>query len=508
MYVSYYAKRLGPRVRQRVIAALEDRFDADVELRTLDLEVFPQPSATGKGLTIRHRGWADAKPLISINKFTAKTDYDTLVDRRNRITVLKLEGLQISLPPRGRSSEISGEEEQHPVESAQPGTDRTEFKFLIEEMIADRTTFEIQTKVPGKDPLEFELEKLTLHSVGSGRAMTFKARLTNPKPPGWIDTTGTFGPWQRDDPRATAVSGNYRFQKADLAVFKGISGILSSTGQYRGVLQHIVVDGSADVPKFALKRGGMPVNLNTRFHSVVNGTDGDTILEPVDARFLHSEFICSGSVANEPGRHGKTVSLDAHTVNARMEDILTLIVGDSRPFVKGHVTFQSNIVIPSGHEDVINKLQLNGSFALNNAEFTSEKVVRRLQTLSQRARGIDEKEAENLPRQMVASDFKGRFRLAKGTVSFSSLSFSLPGAAILLKGTYDLRNQRMDMNGKFRMQSTLSDTQAGIKHWILKPLDPIFEKDGAGFEVPLMVKGTKDHPEITADVFHHGFTIH
>jgi hypothetical protein len=58
------------------------------------------------------------------------------------------------------------------------------------------------------------------------------------------------------------------------------------------------------------------------------------------------------------------------------------------------------------------------------------------------------------------------------------------------------------------MKATLSDTQSGIKHWLLKPLDPIFKKDGAGFEVPVEITGTKDQPEVGTQVFHKTIHVH
>jgi hypothetical protein len=64
------------------------------------------------------------------------------------------------------------------------------------------------------------------------------------------------------------------------------------------------------------------------------------------------------------------------------------------------------------------------------------------------------------------------------------------------------------MNGQFRMDATLSETQSGFKHWALKPFDRFFEKDGAGFEVPISVTGTREHPEIGTELFHKRFTIH
>lgn len=506
-YGKHKVRDFVPEARQRIIQALEDRFDADVDLKGLQISLYPHPQVTGEGLSIRHKGWPDSQPLIYIRRFLARTDYDTVIARKNHVDLVRLDGLVIHVPARGKSSPVQGSEQNHQIESGEPGHDTTQLKFVIETIVADGTLLQIAPKIEGKQPLEFDIQKLTLHSVGPGQALTFQAKLTNAKPPGLIHTTGNFGPWQKDDPRATAVSGNYNFQNANLGVFKGISGILSSQGGYRGVLQHIEVNGATDTPAFALKRGGEPVHLSTKFHSVVNGTDGDTILDPVDAKFLHSEFICTGGVVGEPGGHGKTVSFDAVTTHARMEDILRLIVG-GKPFLVGAVDFKSRILIPPGREEVLNKLKLNGQFAVSSAEFTSPEVEHRLLTLSDRARGISKTEQEQQPPQTVASNFEGHFTLDRGITSFSSLSFSVPGAAIKLSGNYNLRSEQIDMKGEFRMDATLSDTQSGVKHWILKPFDRFFEKNGAGFEIPITVGGTKSHPEIGADAFHKHFTIH
>lgn len=499
IYLAWYLKTLGPRAKFRVVSALGDRFDADVDLKSLDVSLFP-PRVTGDGLSIRHRNWSDSLPLISIKRFYAATGFWTLLDRSNRVDIVRLEGLAIRIPPRGLSL---GKPD------ASRSADTTRLRFEIRTIIADGTELQVDPKKQGKDPLLFDIEKLTLHSVGPGQAMAFTAKLTNAKPPGLIDTTGHFGPWQRDDPRSTPVSGNYNFQNANLGVFAGISGILSSKGMYRGVLQHIEVNGTTETPDFALKRGGEPVHLSTRFHSLVDGTNGDTLLQPVGAHFLGSEFICNGGVVREAGAQGKTVSLDAASKHARIEDILTLVVGGGTPFVTGDVNFKSKIVIPPGKKDVINKLQLDGAFALLSAQFASRKVQERLLTLSDRARGISSSEAASGQGPgMVASDLRGRFKLENGVARFSSLSFQVPGALISLAGTYGLQSGAIDMHGVFRMQATLSQTQSGVKQLLLMPLNKFFEKDGAGFQAPLDITGTKDHPVIGVTVFHKTFTIH
>jgi hypothetical protein len=140
--------------------------------------------------------------------------------------------------------------------------------------------------------------------------MHFDADLTNPKPVGHILSSGWFGPWRADSPRDTPVSGTYSFDHADLGTIKGIGGILSSTGKYDGILDKIVVDGATDTPDFRLATSGRAVPLHTDFHAIVDGTSGDTYLQPVKARILNSWLVAEGSVVRTKDPKGHRVELD------------------------------------------------------------------------------------------------------------------------------------------------------------------------------------------------------
>ena len=133
-------------------------------------------------------------------------------------------------------------------------------------------------------------------NVRSGAPIVFDAQLENPKPPGAIHTTGSFGPWVVADPGSTPVRGDYTFNHADLSVFTGIGGILNSTGRYQGPLRELTVDGQTDTPDFQLSRFGHTMPLHTTFHARVDGTNGDTWLEPVDATLGGSHFTAKGQV--------------------------------------------------------------------------------------------------------------------------------------------------------------------------------------------------------------------
>src|SRR5688572_14547964 len=60
------ATRMTPHVRDRAIAALNERFRSEVALDSLQISTFPRPEVSGGGLTLRHNGRTDATPLIRI----------------------------------------------------------------------------------------------------------------------------------------------------------------------------------------------------------------------------------------------------------------------------------------------------------------------------------------------------------------------------------------------------------------------------------------------------------
>lgn len=502
-----YVKTLGPRVRSRIVKALAERFDADVELVHLDLGLLPQPTVVGEGLTIRHKGWNDQQPLIRIQRFSAQTDLVSALGAKNEVRLVTLEGLEIHIPPRGRRIRLRGsadEPDETETANPEPGQDRTRLKFNIQRIVADGTRLVIDPAVKGKLPLEFAIYKLSLRNVGPDGPMKFVAELANAKPPGLIYSTGHFGPWQRDEPRSTPVDGDYRFTNADLGVFNGISGTLASTGRYGGVLQHIIVDGITDTPNFAVKRAGTPVDLKTKFHAIVDGTNGDTFLDPVDASFLSTELICRGGVYGKPDQHGKTITLDVTAPKGRVEDLLHLTISEKKPMLTGAVHFRTKMGIPPGKVDILDKLQLQGTFGITSAHFSNSVIQRRIQELSERARGISKKEAKAAPQETVASNFRGQFNLGDGLARFSKLSFGVPGATVTLDGTYNLQSTAIDLRGLFRMKATISQTQSGWKRLALIPFDRLFEKDGAGFQLSFKIEGNKEDPDFHPEFFHRG----
>ena len=339
------------------------------------------------------------------------------------------------------------------------------------------------------EPLKFDIRRLRIYGAGPSSAMSFRATLFNAKPPGEIESTGKFGPWSRDNPGNSPVSGNYTFRNADLSVFKGISGKLSSDGSYRGMLEHIEVQGHTDTPDFTVKVSGNPVHLKTQFHAIVDGTDGNTLLQPVNAQFGDSSVTAQGGVVGTKGVKGKTVSLDVAAANDQLQDMLLLGV-KGKPAVSGAINFHAKLVIPPGDTDIAQKLKLDGKFEIASAHFSKLNIQDKVNELSHHGSGKPE-ESESAT---VASDFSGGFALDKGTMTFRNLSFRVPGVAISLNGTYGLLDERLNFHGTARLEAKLSQTTTGIKSLLLKAVDRFFEKKNAEAELPIDIGGTTENP--------------
>jgi hypothetical protein len=492
-------KAVSPWARESFLAALEKRFASQVEIEALDVSVFPTFRAVGTKMVFRHKGRTDVPPLFEIERFVATSGLPSLLI--GRVSRLTLEGLRVTVA-RDRNDKDDPDGDGKRPDSAENKPDSDENKpgdhatgedsagpgFVVAEIIADGTHLEVLPKDPAKKPLTFDLYQLTLHNAGAKSAMTFDSVMTNPKPPGDIVTSGEFGPWNKESPRRTPVSGKYTFNNADLSVFKGISGILSSEGTYEGVLERIAVQGWTDTPDF--QASGNPVHLKTNYQAVVDGTSGDTYLEPVEATFLKSKVIARGKVEGLPDRKGKAVSLDVTVNEARVEDMLAIAVPlEGEPPLSGPIQFTTRFYLPPGDRDVVEKLELDGKFGVQESTFTS-KVQGKVDELSVRARGKPEQEA---PRE-AAADFEGEFKMAGGTIAFPRIAFEIPGANVNLAGDYALRAKELDFEGHLLMDAKISETVTGVKSFFLKMVDPFF-RDKGRTSIPIQISGTVKKPD-------------
>ena len=488
LFVFLRTRNIEERTRQWVVAELQQRFNSEVELETLHVNILPQMGVDGEGLSIRYHNRRDLPPMFHVQKFSFNLGFLGILRAPRHIKGIHVENMTITIPPRGEKKDPKT-----------PSSDKKPLPtVIVDEIVCNDTDLVIVPKKEGKEPLDFDIHDLVLKSVGANKPFDFHGNLTNAKPQGEIATRGTFGPWDADEPGDTPITGSYKFTDADLGPFPGIAGTLSSTGDYHGQLNEIEVEGKTDTPNFSLDPVGRPVPLHTEFSATVNGTDGDTYLHPVRATLGQSLIIAEGSVVRVPEKQGHIIKLDINAPNARIQDILSLAVNSDKPFMTGPAKIKAKLLLPPGKQKVLQKMVLDGQVGVESAQWSSPEIRDKLALLSRHAEG----QPENEEAGSSVSDLHSDFRLEKAVIQFRKLSFSVPGAQVNLEGNYDVGGGKLDFNGHLRLQAKLSQTVTGKKSFFLKAVDPLFSKEGAGTVLPITITGTRDAPTFGVSVFH------
>jgi hypothetical protein len=431
-------------------------------------------------------------PLIQIRRAEFSTSFSGILRKKIHIRRVELDGLQIHTPPRNPGAK--------PLLSATDANLAKKYPVVIDEIVANDAILEPLPKDPAQTPRPFVIYRVDLHDFQFDKPARFEALLTNPVPRGEIACQGTFGPWVADDPSETPVQARFTFDNADLGTLKGLSGTLSSRGNFHGPLDELQVAGETDTPNFALRTSSGPMALHTDYSAVVDGTNGDVILNQVIATFWNTTLVVRGEVVDLTPLRSRTIELDAVSQTGRIQDLLRLAVKTEKPAMTGNARVKVHIDIPEKNEDLLERMRLKGQFTVNDALFTSAKIQDHVNVLSHKGQGEPRLGAQG----QETSELRGAFRMINSVVSFSRLDFGVQGAALTTAGTYNMDNGQLDFRGKLALEASLSQTTTGIKSVLLKAVDPFFRGKNGGTVLPIKITGTKDAPKYGIDLFDHG----
>jgi len=489
------SREISPHAREWVVDWLSAKFQSDVELAQFNITVGRRVKVDGAGLVLYFHGRHDVPPLISIKHFSVEADILEVIRAPRHVSAVHLAGLEINIPPKGQLKPPLKPSPNAPTPGAEVDTSKAA-SIVIDSIDCDRTLLTIFPRDKSKSPQVYDISRLTMKNKSANGAMSYKAVLTNPVPPGDIVDSGMFGPWQTADPGATPLSGEFTYKNANLGIFNGISGILSSKGTFAGILENLDVNGTTDTPDFVVTSGDKKVHLTTTYHATVDGTNGDTLLQPVVATFRKSTIEARGAVAGIPGKPGKIIALDLTTTKARIEDLLGLAV-KGEPSMTGDVRLKTKFILPHGKASIADRLILDGSFDIDRAHFTQTAIQQKFDTLSNRSRGETDPDQED---QNVASKMSGTFKLKDGVITLANLNFDVPGAHIQLAGTYTIDGEAIDFTGELDTDARVSQMTTGVKSFFLKAVDPFFEKKGHGAVLPIKITGTAQNANYSLDL--------
>jgi hypothetical protein len=471
-----------------VTEALQEDFPATVTFQKFHSTFFPHPGCVGEGLAFRRLGsYPETPPVVTVQRFTVEAHYIDLLARPGYLARVVMKGFHVYVPPAGT-----------PI--APTKWQESKSKTRVDEIIADGATVEI-ARANDKSSLLFEVHTLKLGSVSQGQPFSYNIALHNPLPPGEIHAEGKFGPWNDSNPGQTPVSGRYDFQKADLSVFEGIAGMLSSHDDFQGVLGHIESHGSIDIPDFVVTRSKHSTHVTVDYHAFVDGTNGDVQLEHVNGSFLKTHVVASGQIAGHTGGHGKTAAVDLAVHNGRIQDSLRLFVREPKPPFNGITSFRAHVVIPPESRPFVQRVRLSGDFGVAGGQFTKVSTQTDIDALSDKSRGRKQDEqAEDEDPERVISNVTGHVELSDGTATFLNLSLNVPGASAQMNGTYDLQTEVVNLHGTLKTDVELSKMSNGVKSVLLKPFDVFFKRKHAGAAVPVHLLGTYQDPQAGLDL--------
>src|SRR5271157_2487812 len=475
-----------PYTQQAVAKALRDRFARTVQIRSFRKTYFP-PGCVAEGVSFLHRKRKDLPALITVQTLIIRGSYNGLF--RKRVDEVQVKGLHVLIPPPGPSGQ--------PPNVMPLTTSTTGASVTIGEITTDGALLEFMPRQPDQEPFKLYVHRLTLDNVGDNGVIPYHAALSNTEPPGEIRSEGRIGPWNEDDPGSTPVTGSYTYEHANLAVFEGISGTLSSQGKFSGTLGHIDANGEIDVPDFRVSGSSHTVHLISKFQAVVDGTNGDTYLQKVDSHFQRTTLTSNGSVLGHSGQHGKTVRLEMAVNVGRIEDLLFLFTDADRPSMTGSINLRVKVQVPPGPPGFLRKLDLAGTCGIGSGRFTNPKVQQPVNVLTLSAGGENKEQQAEDP-ETVLSQLSGQVSAKDGVATLSNVSFSAPGTRAQLQGTYNLVEGKVDLHGILYTQGKLSDTTSGFKALVLKAVGP-FLKQKSVTVVPFSITGTSSNPSFALD---------
>jgi hypothetical protein len=477
-----------PFTRDAISRALQEASGRPVEIRSFTRTYFP-PGCRAEGVRFMHLHHPDAPPLITIDRLTIQGSFTGMLTSPKRLAAVHIVGMRIKIPPKSPDGE--GKSVVY-LNSGPNGP-----SLAISRITADGALLEFLPEERGGKPYQLKIDRLAITNVGSGGPASYRATLTNTVPPGVIRAEGKFGPWRPNDIGATPVSGSYTYDDIDLSVFHGISGAGHARGKFSGPLGRIRTNGNIDVAGFHVDGSDHSVSLGATFDAVVNGTNGDVLLNPAVVGYRRTRIEFRGSIAGKPNEKGKTVSLDLAAPTGRVDDLLFLFTKGT-PGMSGDVAIHGKFVWPPGPRKFVEKIGMDLAFGIEGSRLTDPNSQQSIDRISESGQGESRKQLDENPRT-VLSQIQGHIQLRNGIASMSDVSFTVPGSDARLYGTYSLLVQRVDLHGTLDTRGSLSDATTGFKAVVLKAITPLFKKKNSMRIVPFDITGTYGKTSVSID---------
>jgi hypothetical protein len=473
----YFVNAYWP-FRYRIVEpTLEKVFASKIKMDHYHRTYFPYPGFVANGLTLRRNSAPDLPPVGSVDRVRVEGSWIDLLLLRNRIRAVYADGLHVVIPPVGSRANL----EDFPPGSSHDfeGPSTAVERFIVKDGILDILRV-------GGGSYTFPIHRLVITNLQKNKAIGYTVEMQTPNASGRILSSGSFGPLVGGKLQDTAARGTFTYNQVKLDGLTSLHGTLLSSGSFQGNLAAIEVLAKTQVTDFAVGKG-RGVALSGASSGAVDALNGDIILHSVDITTGKTVVHVSGQLVGGP----KVTDLDVSIAKGRVQDILQPFMNSASPVV-GPVRLHSHAHIAGARQGkaFLDRLSMSGAFEIPSEKLTNPSTEKSLTAFSERAQGVPGDTAASVAEESdVLSSVAGPVTIAKGVLHTPQLLFNVPGALIDANGTFNLRDQTVDMMGTLTMQADISHVTTGFKSYLLKPVAPFFKKKNAGAVVPIRVTG-------------------
>ena len=316
---SVIAKRFEPALREQAIKYMQDRFHSEVEIGSLHINR-PRMSAVqillrhgrgaivaveGQDISMRFGGDRSRPPMFAIKKLFFTVDLEVLVAPKKSVNFVSIDGMEINVPPKDERPRLGRRR-------------KVQFCNRLSECPDQRCSADAAAEGRRQAAAATSISRACICNRSAPtppRATTPISRFRNLR--AQSKATATLDRGTHSTPGDTPLQGDYTFDNADLGIFTGIAGTLSSKGTFDGALDSVNVRGTTYVPNFQLKMAGNPLPLSTTFEALVDGTNGNTVLQPVRATLGHTNFTTAGAVIKHEEYSKRSINLQVNDAEGR-----------------------------------------------------------------------------------------------------------------------------------------------------------------------------------------------
>jgi hypothetical protein len=467
---------------------LQKVFASQIKIERYHRTYFPHPGFVADNVTLRRNSAPNLPPVGTVTHLRVEGRWVDLLLLRDRVHLVNADGLHVIIPPAGSAAN---------KEDFPPGSsgDFTGPPTVVEQLDVQNATLDLLRAGGGR--YTFPIRRLLIGNLHQGQTISYSLDMQNARPSGRIQAHGSFGPLLAGKLEATPVTGDFTFTGVKLSEIHGLHGTLSAVGHFQGRLGEIDGSAQSSTPDFSVANGrGTLVEGNVTYD--VSGLNGDITLHAVDVHTGRSLIHAEGNISGSP----KVTSVDLLVEHGRVEDLLRPFITCDTP-VTGPVLLHGHANLAGGTSaSFFDRLTMNGVFTVPGERFTDTATERNLTAFSQRAQGVKTGE-DSGAQPAVLPHVAATVSVRNGMAELSPLMVHMPGAAVRLKGAFDLQNQNVRLTGDLRMQSDVSHVTTGFKAILLKPLAPFFKKDGAGAVVPIAITGAPHHYKVGQNILPH-----